>query len=307
MLSNDNHSTLSPVRVHVMLKGKMDRASRSSDEGSESGREDDVTKGMVDEPSALPKMDGTSRSSSDDGSDSDRENEGSKKIVDQPSSLPLQQPKTSFTFNRDTDNQPGPEMEHPNTNLSRDTDDEEEEENQDMGKDDDLRTEGLSTNPSSTNVGLRLDWSSTRFGEPKRSTIRELIHTINRLRFNCGMMVNNKHVQMFVVFLIAVNAIMMGVGTFPIIKENERNSHIFEQVDLVFLIVFTVELCLQFIYHGFRLLLDGWLVFDLIIIITSWTFSSVQVIRAFRIFRALRLVTRIKVMKNLMIGKIFYK
>jgi hypothetical protein len=45
------------------------------------------------------------------------------------------------------------------------------------------------------------------------------------------------------------------------------------------------------------------LVFDLVIIVTSWTFSQVQIIRAFRIFRALRLITRVKVMKNLVLGK----
>ena len=78
---------------------------------------------------------------------------------------------------------------------------------------------------------------------------------------------------------------------------------IFELVDKVFLIIFTVELGLQFIYHGWRLLLDGWLVFDLVIILTSWSFASVQIIRAFRIFRALRLITRIEVMKNLVLGE----
>jgi len=79
-------------------------------------------------------------------------------------------------------------------------------------------------------------------------------------------------------------------------------DYAFETTDKVFLIIFTVELGLQFIYHGFQLLLNGWLVFDLIIILTSWSFSSVQIIRAFRIFRALRLVTRIKIMKNLILA-----
>ena len=56
---------------------------------------------------------------------------------------------------------------------------------------------------------------------------------------------------------------------------------------------------MQFIYHGFRLFLDGWLVFDFIIILLSWAFASAQIIRAFRIFRALRLITRVEVMRNL--------
>jgi hypothetical protein len=116
------------------------------------------------------------------------------------------------------------------------------------------------------------------------------------------MFVNDGHVQFFIIVLISINAIMMGLSTFQFVKEDEQLDYIFELVDLVFLIIFSVELFLQFIYHGWRLILDGWLVFDLIIIVTSWTFSSVQIIRAFRIFRALRLVTRIKIMKDLVLG-----
>jgi len=59
---------------------------------------------------------------------------------------------------------------------------------------------------------------------------------------------------------------------------------------------------MQFIFYGLMLLTDGWLVFDLIIITLSWAFAQVQIIRAFRIFRAFRLITRIKVMKNLVLG-----
>jgi len=95
----------------------------------------------------------------------------------------------------------------------------------------------------------------------------------------------------------------MGIGTFDFVTENPEVEQAFETTDQVFLIIFTVELCMQFVFHGWRLLLDGWLVFDLIVIVMSWSFQQVQIIRAFRIFRALRLITRIEVMKNLVLGK----
>lgn len=117
-----------------------------------------------------------------------------------------------------------------------------------------------------------------------------------------GEFVNHKRVQFFIVWLIAVNAMMMGIGTSEVIKENERARDAFEAVDKAFLIVFTIELGMQFIYHGWRILIDGWLLFDTIIIVISWAFAEVQIIRAFRIFRALRLITRIKVMKNLILA-----
>lgn len=139
--------------------------------------------------------------------------------------------------------------------------------------------------------------------ESPRSTMREAMDLFNQFRYRCGSIVNNEHVQLVIVMLIAVNAIMMGVATFDFVTENPQVDQAFEVTDQVFLIIFTIELSLQFIFHGWRLLLDGWLVFDLIVIAMSWTFAEVQIIRAFRIFRALRLITRIEVMKNLVLGK----
>ena len=56
---------------------------------------------------------------------------------------------------------------------------------------------------------------------------------------------------------------------------------------------------MQLFYLGFALFLDGWLVFDLAIVILSWSFESMQIVRAFRIFRAFRLVTRVKPLRDL--------
>ena len=143
---------------------------------------------------------------------------------------------------------------------------------------------------------------STRHESPP-SKLRVAMDVVNQMRYRCGTIVNNENVQFFIVILIAVNAIMMGVGTFDFVTENPQIDDAFETTDKVFLIIFTIELCMQFVFHGWRLLLDGWLVFDLVVIAMSWSFSQVQIIRAFRIFRALRLITRIEVMKNLVLGE----
>ncbi|GAX10990.1 voltage-gated sodium channel type XI alpha [Fistulifera solaris] len=121
-------------------------------------------------------------------------------------------------------------------------------------------------------------------------------------RYRCGLLINDVRVQLFLVNLIAINAIMMGIATFDFVKDDPQVLKIFDVTDLVFLIFFTVELGMQFIFYGFRLFTDGWLVFDLIIITLSWAFSQVQIIRSFRIFRAFRLITRIKVLKNLVLA-----
>lgn len=115
----------------------------------------------------------------------------------------------------------------------------------------------------------------------------------------CGSVVTNPYFQLFIVALICINGIMMGIATYSFVRDNPKINSIFETVDLVFLIIFTIELAMQIAFLLFRLFLDGWLVFDFLVVVLSWFFANVQVIRAFRIFRALRLVTRIKTMKNL--------
>lgn len=136
----------------------------------------------------------------------------------------------------------------------------------------------------------------------RESGHRTILRKAQDLRVFCGRIVNHDRVQLFIVLLIAVNAVMMGIATFDFVSENPSIDSAFETCDKVFLIIFTIELALQLIYHGMKLFLDGWLVFDFVIIVVSWSFSSLQIIRAFRIFRALRLVTRVKVMKNLVLA-----
>ncbi|KAL7510993.1 hypothetical protein ACHAXN_007912 [Cyclotella atomus] len=121
----------------------------------------------------------------------------------------------------------------------------------------------------------------------------------NKFRLMCGEIVNHFKTQMAIIILIIINAIMMGVATFDFVTENPAVESAFEQIDLVFLIIFSVELVMQLIYRGHKLFLDGWLFFDFVIIVISWSFSSLQIIRAFRVFRALRIITRIETMRNL--------
>jgi len=123
--------------------------------------------------------------------------------------------------------------------------------------------------------------------------------TVRRFRTLCGTLVNHAQVQNCVVCLILLNAIIMGVATFSFVTDSANIASAFDTTDLVFLIIFSVELSFQLVYHGFRLLSDGWLVFDFIIIVLSWSLSSLQVVRTFRVFRALRLITRVQVLKNL--------
>ena len=135
-----------------------------------------------------------------------------------------------------------------------------------------------------------------------KTSFRDVIDRYNDFRCLCGRIVNNAYVQTFIILLISINAIMMGIATYEFVWGDPHLSDVFNKVDTSFLIIFTVELAFQFIHLGWRLLMNGWLDFDLAVILISWSFDTVQIVRAFRIFRALRLVTRIKVMKDLIVG-----
>jgi len=124
-------------------------------------------------------------------------------------------------------------------------------------------------------------------------------NVVRKIRSIAGVIVNNTHFQTGIVSLILINAIMMGIGTFDAIKKNPSAKEGFEATDQAFLIIFTVELIIQFTHFGLHLFLDGWLVFDFSIVVLSWALSEFQVIRAFRIFRALKLVAKVKVLRDL--------
>ena len=52
-----------------------------------------------------------------------------------------------------------------------------------------------------------------------------------------------------VAILIVINAIQMGVATFNFVEDNARIDQIFEYVDQIFLIIFSVEVSINFIHH----------------------------------------------------------
>mmetsp|Transcript_28203 Transcript_28203/g.46713 ORF Transcript_28203/g.46713 Transcript_28203/m.46713 type:complete len:369 (+) Transcript_28203:345-1451(+) len=133
--------------------------------------------------------------------------------------------------------------------------------------------------------------------DPKRLTVESI-------RAATGKIVDDSRFQIFIIVLILINAAMMGIATFDFVTDVENVKNAFEIVDKIFLIIFTIELGLQFVYRGVKLFTDGWLVFDFIIVVMSWSLESLQIVRTFRVFRALRLITRVKVLKNL-VGALF--
>jgi len=131
---------------------------------------------------------------------------------------------------------------------------------------------------------------------------RQWLYGFSSFRNVCGAVVNHPKVQLVIILMIVVNAIMMGIGTFDFVTQNPQLNFAFNATDKAFLVVFTIEIAMQFAYRGRSIVLDGWLLFDLIIVLMSWSTESLQVFRTFRIFRAFRLVTRLTVLRNLVLA-----
>lgn len=119
-----------------------------------------------------------------------------------------------------------------------------------------------------------------------------------------GRIVNNQGFQIFIVVLILLNSLLIGVSTFDFVEDNDEVYYAFRVLDFAFLIIFTIELIMQFLYHGYNLFFDGWLVFDLFIVVMSWALESISVLRAlrlrsFRIFRVFRITSRVRALRRL--------
>lgn len=103
------------------------------------------------------------------------------------------------------------------------------------------------------------------------------------------------------IVLIILYAILMGVGTFPLIRNNTKNTEIFNELDLTFLILFTIELAIYFLHYGYTLFFDPWLVFDFLVVVVGWIVDGGQIFRATRIFRALKLINQVQDMKQMVV------
>jgi len=125
---------------------------------------------------------------------------------------------------------------------------------------------------------------------------------INPYRRKVGEIVHDERFDVFILILIAINSALYGVATFPSMKQNADLISDFEKVDLAILIVFTIESSMNIFYEGKRFVRDGWLMFDLIIVIISWAATKVKSLQVFRIFRAFRFLTKVQMLRNVVVA-----
>ena len=111
--------------------------------------------------------------------------------------------------------------------------------------------------------------------------------------------IENKYFVTFITSVIIINAVTLGLETNKNIK-TEYGVYL-SLIDKIALTIFTVELLVKIAVYKLRFFRDGWNVFDFIIVVVSLIPASgpFSVLRAFRIFRTLRLLSIVPSMKRI--------
>lgn len=114
--------------------------------------------------------------------------------------------------------------------------------------------------------------------------------------------IGHPFVQHVLVFLIVVNAVILGLQTNHAIMASA--GEVLHAIDHVILWIFIAELSLLIAARGFGFFRDAWGVFDFIVVGIALVpaTGSLSVLRALRVLRVLRLVNKVESMRKVVAG-----
>ena len=114
--------------------------------------------------------------------------------------------------------------------------------------------------------------------------------------------INHPTVQQVIVFLIVLNAVILGLETNRDIVAAFGRELVL--VDHAILVVFIVEIVLLMAARGLRFFKDAWCVFDLLVvgIAVIPSTESFSVLRSLRVLRVLRLINKVESMRKVVSG-----
>ena len=117
--------------------------------------------------------------------------------------------------------------------------------------------------------------------------------------------IESRFINIFITLVILINAITLGLETSEELVSKIGNMLIY--VDKIALSIFVIELLIKLFVYRLSFFKSGWNVFDFIIVTIALipTSGPLSILRAFRIFRALRLLSMVPSMKKV-IQAMFY-
>lgn len=130
----------------------------------------------------------------------------------------------------------------------------------------------------------------------------EIDPTLPEWRQKIERFVNHPKVQHTIVFLIVLNAALLGLETSPVVMQAVGPELV--MLDHAILTVFILEILLLIAARGFKFFTDPWSMFDLLVvgIAVIPATESFSVLRALRVLRVLRLINKIESMRTVVAG-----
>lgn len=124
--------------------------------------------------------------------------------------------------------------------------------------------------------------------------------TVGRIKWLTNIVYSSPF-ELFIAFVILVNATSLAILTMPELDEAVRRAC--EQIDLVCFAIYTVELLMRILSYGKRpwdFFKTGWNVFDFIVIAASPIFAGqtvvLRLLRLLRLFRIFRFLPEVRVL-----------
>lgn len=126
--------------------------------------------------------------------------------------------------------------------------------------------------------------------------------TVRKLRRRAHAFVWSTPVQNVIIVVIIVNAIVLGLQTYPDIVA--RFGTAMDVIDTVCLVIYLVELGLKLFGSGWAFFRSGWNIFDFLIIVITLIPASegTAVLRALRVLRVLRLISVVPSLRRVVDG-----
>ena len=121
-------------------------------------------------------------------------------------------------------------------------------------------------------------------------------------RRRLGETIGSLPVEKVLIGLILVNALILGLETFPGVMQDYGN--VLHALDNIILVVFVVEITLRIVAHGPRFFRDAWSLFDFAVVAIALVPASgpLAVLRTLRVLRVLRILTLMPSMRRVVGG-----
>lgn len=125
-----------------------------------------------------------------------------------------------------------------------------------------------------------------------------MAESLTGLRRSLSDFIEGPRAIVAITILIVVNAIVLGLETDQGIMSVYGTE--LKLLDLVILIIFTIELAIKLVAYRLSFFRSGWNVFDFVIVALAWVPASgpLSVLRALRVLRVLRLLSVIPQMRR---------